>query len=334
MDIDTLLKSCARTLYLSAKIMPPKTRQTFSVAYLLCRIADTAADTTLVPTEKRLALMGIYPTLIKTQDKNLIKDFKAIPLNDEPKYNTEKLLLENFDVCIAAFNDISKDKQEIVLKVVKEVCSAMEWDLSYFPDAGTHLLKAVSSEENTKKYCVSMGGAPGIFWAKLLLNGKSDDAFIEQAKHIGCALQITNILRDIASDLQIGRIYLPISDLTENNLMPQDLLDKKNYKNLIPAVHKWLNYGLENISSATSFIAKIPRYKMLTRATIMWPTLWCLDTFKLIAENKNLLDPVKKQKISKKIIYLTMLLTPLYVFSNTIFDKLISKKIKEVKNII
>ena len=72
MDLSTLLKENARTLYLSAKIMPRRQRQVFTVAYLLCRIADTIADTPLLPLKDRIYFISNYPTLVKTQDKELL----------------------------------------------------------------------------------------------------------------------------------------------------------------------------------------------------------------------------------------------------------------------
>ena len=55
-----------------------------------------------------------------------------------------------------------------------------------------------------------MGGQPGVFWAKLEFGKKVKKRYLELALKIGRALQITNILRDIEADVQIGRIYLPI----------------------------------------------------------------------------------------------------------------------------
>ena len=171
-----------------------------------------------------------------------------------------------------------------------------------------------------------MGGEPGIFWAKLLLNGKEDSAFTENGKKIGMALQITNILRDLPQDIKIGRIYLPLTDLTSNDLMPQDLLEKKTYKKLKPIIFKWINWGVDNLENAKAFMSGIPRRKFFSRAAVAWPVLWSFDTLLLLASCKNLLDKNKIQKIPKKTIYLTMLASPLYCFSNKVFAKLVDKK--------
>ena len=331
MDIDYLLKKTARTLYLSSKFMPKAISKTFGCAYLICRAADSIADTDLIDVEKRISLINTYPKLVETKDENLLAELK----NSIPKKNNlhenEKLLLENIDICLQQFKTLKPLHKQITLKVVNAVCKAMEWDLSYFPDMNSGLIKASPNAARTELYCQHMGGEPGIFWASLLLDGKDNKDFIQDGKRIGMALQITNILRDLPQDVKIGRIYLPLTELTANEIMPQDLMEKKIYKKLKPVILKWINWGTDNIVCAKYFMASIPRRKFFERATVAWPVLWSLDTLKLLASCKNLLDKTKIQKIPKKTIYLTMLLSPFYCFSNTVFNKLIDKKIKSVK---
>jgi phytoene/squalene synthetase len=44
-----VLKKVSRSFYLSLIILPGSVRQQVSLAYLFCRIADTIADTSLIP---------------------------------------------------------------------------------------------------------------------------------------------------------------------------------------------------------------------------------------------------------------------------------------------
>ncbi len=329
MDLNTLLKENARTLYLSAKVMPRRQRQVFTVAYLLCRIADTIADTPLLPLKDRIYFISNYPNLVKTQDKELLAKYLALNLGMDQKFEKEIILLENLPLCLDAYNNLNKREQDDVLEVVTAVSNAMDWDLNYFTDGDSpYLIKAVPSSKGTENYCSAMGGAPGVFWAKLLLNGKKNKKFIDQARQIGIALQITNILKDIAADIKLGRIYLPIVDLTKHSLMPQDLLDKKNYKLFLPIVYKWLHFGLENISVTPEFVKQIPFYKVFARAAVMWPALWALETYQAILCSRNLLDIKYRPKFTRKIIYRTMLLTPFFVWSNKIFTYIFNKKYK------
>ena len=333
MTLDELLKANARSLYLSAKILPRKIRRAFYCGYLICRAADSIADTSLIEPAARLELIKKFPRVLEG-DSNFISDLKTAAAQNTAANPAEKNLFENMDIYIKEYAALAPAQQKLAADVVRAVCGAMEWDLSFFPSENSGLLKAVPNDESTIDYCNKMGGQPGIFWAKLLLDGRQDDAFINGAKNIGRALQITNILRDIAADAAIARCYLPFTDLTAHNLMPQDLLEKKNYKKLRPAVCKWINWGVQNILSAPGFFARIPRWQFGARAAVAWPVLWSLDTFTLLADSKNLLDKTQRVKIPKKTIYLTMLLSPLFCLSNSAFNMLINRKVKRLKMVL
>ena len=45
------------------------------------------------------------------------------------------------------------------------------------------------------------------------------------AKHLGVAMQLTNILRDVGGDLAAGRIYLPLDELARSGSSPTHLYE-------------------------------------------------------------------------------------------------------------
>jgi phytoene synthase len=54
--------------------------------------------------------------------------------------------------------------------------------------------------------------------------GYTDQACRDYAVYLGKALQLTNILRDVRTDADRGRIYLPESELARFGLKPEELL--------------------------------------------------------------------------------------------------------------
>jgi len=48
----------------------------------------------------------------------------------------------------------------------------------------------------------------------------------EPARHLGIAFQLTNFIRDVEEDLDRGRIYLPLKDLAEHGVTPDDLASR------------------------------------------------------------------------------------------------------------
>ena len=61
-------------------------------------------------------------------------------------------------------------------------------------------------------YCHRVASAVGLICAEIF--GYRQAAVLEYARDLGVALQLTNILRDVAVDYRIGRCYLPVEDLT------------------------------------------------------------------------------------------------------------------------
>lgn len=60
-------------------------------------------------------------------------------------------------------------------------------------------------------YCHRVASSVGLMCAEIF--GYRDPAVLTYARDLGVALQLTNILRDVAVDYRRGRMYLPIADL-------------------------------------------------------------------------------------------------------------------------
>lgn len=61
------------------------------------------------------------------------------------------------------------------------------------------------------QYCLRVASAVGLICLPIF--GARHPRSREYAIHLGVALQLTNIIRDIAGDLRRGRLYLPLEDL-------------------------------------------------------------------------------------------------------------------------
>src|SRR4051812_40933138 len=61
------------------------------------------------------------------------------------------------------------------------------------------------------EYCRRVASAVGMICIRIW--GCRDEGARDYALHLGVALQLTNILRDVKGDLERGRVYLPLDDL-------------------------------------------------------------------------------------------------------------------------
>jgi farnesyl-diphosphate farnesyltransferase len=255
-DLNSLLKGTARSLYLSAQLLPKQEREAFSVAYLLCRYADTIADTSLLPADKRLYWVSLFPDCVAKEDAHLL-DTLTHQISSLHANTKEAQLLCNLPPCVEAFSKLSDSQKEMILEVINAVCEGMEIDLKTFPDEKSGKVAAFTTPEELKNYCRLMGGAPGKFWSKLLLDTKAADyhpnVFLPLGTDIGDGLQIVNILRDLPRDLRIGRCYIPSDDLVEEGIIASDLLKPQFAPQFEPVKRKWIAWARKKLMSACRF---------------------------------------------------------------------------------
>ena len=71
------------------------------------------------------------------------------------------------------------------------------------------------------EYCRRVASAVGVICIRIF--GCRNAGSGEYAQYLGVALQLTNILRDVKPDLERGRLYLPLDDLTTAGCTIDDL---------------------------------------------------------------------------------------------------------------
>lgn len=320
--LQDLLKHTSRSLYLSARLLPPAVRDSFAVAYLLCRYADTIADTALLPPQKRLYWIEQFPSLVTYPDEQKLNDLvQEIAVQQNLPY--EEKLLRQFSACAAAFDQLDSWQRETILWVVHQVCAGMELDLKTFPDEKSGQIGALQTAAELEHYCQLMGGAPGIFWSKLIANTVrlpiAEEDFCKYGQAIGDALQIVNVLRDLPRDIQIGRCYFPAEDLQQCGLSAADLADEKNSPRFEPVKQKWIAWGRKKLEAAYPYMCSLPKTQPAHRAAVAWPVLWAGDTLNKLAQEKNLLSAKVRVKITRRRIYGTMAATGPLLLSNFLF---------------
>jgi 15-cis-phytoene synthase len=74
-----------------------------------------------------------------------------------------------------------------------------------------------------EQYCYRVASTVGLICAEIF--GYTNEKTKQYAINLGIALQLTNILRDIKSDVRNGRIYLPLEDLRKFNYTESELVN-------------------------------------------------------------------------------------------------------------
>ena len=94
-----------------------------------------------------------------------------------------------------------RDRRKIDPEDLTEIIAGMEMDIDP---------QRYDTFEDLKRYCYRAASAVGL--ASIPVFGYQNSSCKQFAINLGYALQLTNIIRDVGQDLEIGRIYLPKED--------------------------------------------------------------------------------------------------------------------------
>lgn len=322
-EIKSILKKVSRTLYLSVNILPEPVRSYMGLGYLICRAMDTVVDSPDMPAAEKLQVLSLMRGLDTAGNAAQVEE-RLKKLAARAGSPGERELLSKFGKILSLYARVPDGEKPLFSSLIAGVASGMEMDLRCFPGGG---LSALSTPAELERYCRFIGGAPGIFWARLYresIRRSNPSAAVfpseADAEMIGCALQMTNILKDMAADLKNGRCYIPQSDLDTMNMKPADLLSADNMPRLREIVCRWEAWALDRLDQSEGFLAAIPKTAMALRAAVIWPVYWAMDTLEETAHS-NLLDPADRPRIKRSRVYATIAATPPLLLSNTAFAR-------------
>lgn len=106
-------------------------------------------------------------------------------------------------------------------------------------------------------YCRHVASAVGRMCVRVF--GFSDPAALDYADDLGVALQLANILRDVREDMELGRIYLPLSDLRRFGIGEEALLSGEPGAGWEPLMHYELQRARALLASGLQVTTTIPR---------------------------------------------------------------------------
>lgn len=115
--------------------------------------------------------------------------------------------------------DLSRtiDAWQIPCSLFEQMLDGLETDLSP---------REIETDAELEAYCYRVASTVGCAMAHVL--GASSPQALSAAEQLGMAMQITNILRDVGEDLDMGRVYLPRETLARFNLDRDDLMTMRH----------------------------------------------------------------------------------------------------------
>lgn len=162
----------SKSFALASRLLPPRVAQEAAVVYAWCRRADDAID----EQETGPAALALA---------HLQQELNELYAGLAPAAE-----LAGFATVVQA--------RGIPRRYPAELLAGMAMDV-----LGQHY----ESTEELLLYCYRVASTVGLMMCHVM--GVSDPAALRPAAHLGLAMQLTNICRDVREDWQRGRLYLP-----------------------------------------------------------------------------------------------------------------------------
>ncbi len=305
-----ILKRVSRSFYLTLRILPQPVRSQIGLAYLLARAADTIADTGELDDDTRLASLGAFKTQLgrDVPEWGAIQKIQAriIPRQANPD---ERRLLEELEACFRLYQECSVIDRSHIQHVLSVLIGGMEFDIQRFPKNPSRGLQALETRADLEYYTYAVAGCVGEFWTKMVcthLPGMKEwdqREMIPLGVRFGKGLQMVNILRDIAKDLQNSRCYIPTVLLQEFGLSPEQLLHPESMKAFRPLYKQLIKEARDHLDYGWGYTMAIPRLEVRLRLACMWPVLIGIRTLQQLSLSSQVLEPQTTIKVSRGEVY-------------------------------
>lgn len=320
-----ILKQVSRSFSLTLAVLPASLREPMGLAYLLARAADTIADTRILPRADRLHHLDVFRQELDLPAASRLPEI-AKALTGPQRIPAERELLRRLPECFALFRGLPDADRRRIRGLLLTLTHGMQNDLRTFPGESEGRLVALETRADLERYTYFAAGCVGEFWTDMVaarcpaLRGWDLAAMRRRGMRFGQGLQMTNVLRDLAHDLRIGRCYLPRRDLAAIGLAPEDLLGSEALERLRPLLRELLAVALAYYAEGWAYTLAIPPREIRLRLACAWPLLIGLSTLDEIRRDPHLLDPRVTVKISRPAVYGILLRSAASVWSDGLLD--------------
>jgi phytoene synthase len=178
-------RDAASNFYYAFYMLPRPKRDALCAIYAFMRLVDDASDSPIASANETSGLVLKRAALSRW--RALLDDCASGTTAGHP--------------ILPAFADAIR-RYRIPSRYFHDLISGAEMDL---------LETNYATFESLQEYCYRVAGTVGLTCIHIF--GFQDAHAPELAERLGIAFQLTNILRDIRSDLELGRVYIPAEDL-------------------------------------------------------------------------------------------------------------------------
>ncbi|CAN5643298.1 phytoene/squalene synthase family protein [soil metagenome] len=203
---ESITAAHSRSFHLASSLLPPEKRRATRALYAFCRITDDLVDRA---NDDKHAQLAAWRRRVLTANP---------PLDD---------------LVAVAWTD-ARLRYQVPLRYAEQLIDGVTKDLDHV---------RYQTFEDLAAYCYGVASTVGLMSMHIV--GYAGPQAVPYAIKLGVALQITNILRDVAEDWRLNRLYLPQADLAAFGLHEQDIANGVACAGVSEAWRKFMRYQIE-----------------------------------------------------------------------------------------
>ncbi len=238
---EQITQRSASNLALAFIVLPRPKRAAMSALYAFCREVDDVADEDSRPIDERRNRLNEWR-----------EDVRAACEGGSPRFPVNREL----QAVIAEFR--------LPFRLFHELIQGVEMDLTQ---------TRYADEPALETYCYHVASVVGLLSIEIF--GYTDPVCREYAVHLGKALQLTNILRDVGNDAVRGRIYLPEDQLRRFGVTADEILNHQPSERF-QALAQWLASRARDYYARARASLPVTDRQNMVAAELMGSVYWRL----------------------------------------------------------
>lgn len=277
------LRTHSRTFAIPIALLPDPIDRVVTCAYLLCRAADTIEDTAAwSPTTKERLFRALLDVMGDGAGPEALGEFR-LALERAPfiEGRTPKLeeleLLSSVDRVLRVFETAQPGLQRECRAWVCELTRGMA--IYAQRRQGQDGIACLVGMADLERYCYFVAGTIGrlltAIFVELLgpLEPVQERRLHAHAERFGAGLQLVNILRDVAEDLERRWSFIPRVMLAEQGMAPLDLLSPHYSDKTRRVLEPIFDAARSHLDSALEYCLALPAQHVAVRRFVLIP-LW------------------------------------------------------------
>ncbi|MCY1044924.1 squalene/phytoene synthase family protein [Corallococcus sp. bb12-1] len=309
----TQLPRVSRTFALNIPLLPEPLDLTVTVAYLLCRIADTLEDE--APGALQGGLLDELADLAElgkdwdSRARSFVRRAKPTLRAETPVAEAE--LLAGTPTVLETLASLPSWVHPHIARCVRTMTGGMKHIQQAYAKEGR--VEGLPDLQATFLYCYYVAGVVGEMLTGLFIDSSPAVAarrapLTQRALAFGRALQLTNILKDVREDLDRGICWLPRDRMAAHGLEPATLALPAHRMQAVEMMHELVAVARRELEVAFEYSLTLPAEEPGLRLFCLYPLFFAVLTLNAVEGNPAVFDP-EPVKMRRESVRMLMLLT-------------------------